>query len=146
MAMFTKDQTDKGEAKTTPAGEGALSIVANGMTVTGDIDTGGAIKIEGRVEGKVRSARQVLLGRQGEVKGDIETREAVIGGTVHGTITASERVEIKEGAVVNGDIVTKSIVVLDGGKINGSVRMHEGGATPHRMPEPRQQPPIAAVR
>jgi cytoskeletal protein CcmA (bactofilin family) len=83
------------------------------------------VKVEGRVEGSIRSARQVLVGRQGVVQGDIETREAIIGGTVEGTITASERVEIQATAVVNGDVVTRTIVIAEGGKINGSVKMEE---------------------
>ena len=50
------------------------------MKITGDVDTDGVVKVEGRVEGAIRAGRQVLVGRQGEVKGDINTREAVIGG------------------------------------------------------------------
>ena len=48
------------------------------MTVHGDVESNGVVKVEGRVEGTIRAARQVLIGRQGEVKGDIETPEAVI--------------------------------------------------------------------
>jgi cytoskeletal protein CcmA (bactofilin family) len=129
MAMFTKDLIDRAEAKNGAAqGEGGLSIIGFGMTVTGDIEGQGVVKIEGRVEGSIRGVRQVLVGRQGEVTGDIETREAVIGGRVAGTITATERVEIQGTSSVNGDIHTKSIVVMDGGRINGNVRMDEAPA------------------
>jgi cytoskeletal protein CcmA (bactofilin family) len=86
------------------------------------------VKVEGRVDGSIRSARQVLVGRQGTVKGDIDTREAVIGGTVEGMITASERVEIQATASVQGDIITRTIVVAEGGRINGTVKMEEGRA------------------
>ena len=125
MAIFKEE---KQETKNGPTGEGSLSIIAAGMTVTGDIDSSGVVKVEGRVEGAIRSARQVLVGRQGVVRGDIDTREAVIGGTVEGTITASERVEIQATASIQGDIVTRTIVIAEGGKINGSVRMEEGRA------------------
>jgi len=83
------------------------------------------VKIEGTVEGAVRGARQLLLGRQGTVHGDIRAQEVVIGGTVVGTIVAEERVEIQGTSSVQGDIHTKSIVVLEGGVINGTVRMGE---------------------
>ena len=53
-------------------------------------------------------------------------REAVIGGSVEGTITASERVEIQATASVLGDIITRTIVVAEGGRINGTVRMEDG--------------------
>ena len=123
MAIFKEEKQD---GKSGPAtGEGALSIIAAGMTVNGDIDSNGVVKVEGRVEGSIRSARQVLVGRQGAVRGDIDTREAIIGGTVEGTITGSERVEIQATAQVSGDVVTRTIVIAEGGKINGSVRMED---------------------
>ncbi|HKG93277.1 MAG TPA: polymer-forming cytoskeletal protein [Gemmatimonadaceae bacterium] len=130
MAIFAKESADRSEPRSGghAAGEGALSIVANGMRVTGDIDSTGVVKIEGFVEGTIRAARQVLLGRQGEVKGDIHAREVVLGGRVEGTVVASERVELQGTAFVNGDIQTKTIVVLEGGRINGSVRMDDASA------------------
>ena len=123
MAIFKEEKQD---GRNGTNGEGALSIIAAGMTVSGDIESTGVVKVEGRVDGSIRSARQVLVGRQGTVHGDIETREAVIGGAVEGTISASERVEIQATAAVQGDIVTRTIVVAEGGRINGSVRMEEG--------------------
>ena len=90
MAIFKDTPTPAGEGKTGGnGGEGTLSIIAGGMRVIGDIETEGVIKIEGRVEGSIRAGRQVLIGRQGEVKGDVTTREAVIGGKVQGTVSAT---------------------------------------------------------
>ena len=130
MAMFKDEKGEKTEGKLAGNGaEGALSIIATGMKVTGDIDSTGVVKVEGRVEGSIRSARQVLVGRQGVVQGDIETREAIIGGTVEGTIAAGERVEIQATAVVSGDVITRTIVIAEGGKINGSVKMEEPRTT-----------------
>lgn len=143
MAIFAKDESATDSKNGAAGGEGAMSIIAAGMVVTGDIDSAGVVKVEGRVEGSVRTARQVLVGRQGEVKGDIETREAIIGGRVEGTITATERVDVQGTASVAGDIHTKSIVVQEGGKINGSVKMVEGAAS--RSTETKPQP-VAVVR
>lgn len=131
MAIFKDEKSEKTDGKSLGNGaEGALSIIATGMKVTGDIDSTGVVKVEGRVEGSIRSARQVLVGRQGVVQGDIETREAIIGGTVAGTITGGERVEIQATAVVNGDVVTRTIVIAEGGKINGGVKMEEQRTPP----------------
>jgi cytoskeletal protein CcmA (bactofilin family) len=105
-----------------------LSVIAAGMKIVGDIESTGVVKIEGIVEGAIRGARQLLLGRQGTVHGDIRAHEVVIGGTVVGTIIADERVEIQGTSSVQGDIHTKSIVVLEGGVINGNVRMGENVA------------------
>lgn len=111
-----------------PPSESGLSVIAAGMKIVGDIESTGVVKIEGIVEGAIRGARQLLLGRQGTVHGDIRAHEVVIGGTVVGTIIADERVEIQGTSSVQGDIHTKSIVVLEGGVINGNVRMGENVA------------------
>lgn len=128
MAIFSKDSATGTPDARSSGGEGTISVIATGMTITGDIETEGIVKIEGRVEGSVRAGRQVLVGRQGEVEGDVASREAVIGGRVTGTITATERVEIQGTATVTGDIATRSITVSEGGRINGSVRSTDATA------------------
>ena len=126
MSIFTKPPTEKVPMRNdAPPPEAGLSVIASGMKIVGDIESTGVVKIEGIVEGAVRGARQLLLGRQGTVHGDIKAHEVVIGGTVIGTIVAEERVEIQGTSRVEGDIHTKSIVVLEGGVINGTVRMGE---------------------
>ncbi len=136
MAIFAKDGSEKTDRRPTSAtpGDSPLSIIAAGMTVTGDLESSGVIKIEGRIEGSIRAARQVLLGRQGEVKGDIHAHEAVIGGKVQGVIKTSDRVELQGTAIVTGDIHTKTIIVLEGARVNGQVRMDEGLAAREATP------------
>jgi cytoskeletal protein CcmA (bactofilin family) len=128
MAMF--DRTAEKRRDEGAATETTLSVIGLGMTVRGDIMCTGVIKIEGTIEGSLRGARQVLLGRQGLVRGDISAREAVIGGTVEGSVTADERVEIQATSIVNGDITTKIIQVAEGGQINGAVRVSSTEAKP----------------
>jgi cytoskeletal protein CcmA (bactofilin family) len=147
MAIFNKPAEEPPQLSRRPAqtpADSALSIIAAGMKVVGDIEGSGVLKIEGTVEGSVRGARQLLLGRQGEIKGDVHAREIVVGGKVEGTVVAAERVEIQGTASVNGDIHTRTIVVLEGGVINGAVRMEER-APETRVPESKPQP-AAVVR
>jgi cytoskeletal protein CcmA (bactofilin family) len=144
MALFAKDGNEKSEARQpSAAADNALSIIAVGMTITGDVESSGVVKVEGRIEGSIRRARQVLVGRQGSVKGDIEAREAVIGGHVEGTVTGQERVEIQSTASVQGDVHTKTIIVQEGGRINGNVRMHDAAA-PVAAPAAAAAPPPRA--
>ncbi len=138
---------------------GGLSIIAVGMTVRGDLESNGTVKVEGTVEGHVQAKNQVLVAKGGVVDGDIDAREAVIGGQANGAIRALERVEIQSGATVNGDITTRRISVAEGGSLNGLIRMGEQGtaqqkpALPQR-PESRHQggppnpprPPVPVAR
>lgn len=103
--------------------QGGLSIVAKDLTIAGDLQAEGVIRIEGRVVGNVHAGDQVLISEGGIVEGDVVTREAVIAGRVHGSIHGDERVELQAAAVVHGDITTRRLLVQEGGQVNGSVKM-----------------------
>ena len=126
-----KSAADSGTAQPrgSSAPTGALSIIGAGMTVRGDLDANGVVKIEGTVDGNVRAASQVLVAKGGSVQGDVDTTEAVVGGTVSGAIRARERVEVQAGASVHGDITTRRIAVAEGGTLNGLIRMDESQTT-----------------
>jgi cytoskeletal protein CcmA (bactofilin family) len=66
-----------------------------------------------------------MLGKSGVIHGNVNAGEVVVGGTVDGGIVANERLELQSSAVVNGDIDTKSIVVMEGARINGAVHMQD---------------------
>src|SRR3990172_3136581 len=124
MALFTEKGVGAGESVA------GLSIIGSGMRGVGDISADGVVKIEGAVVGSVRAAKQVLVGKGGEVEGDVVSREAIIGGEVRGGIYAEERVELQATSVVHGDVSTKRLFVQEGGAINGVLRIGEDAAQP----------------
>lgn len=124
MAIFGKDE-NSGRSAARGAAENTLSIISAGTTVHGDIECAGVLKVEGRLDGSVQRARQVMLSKEGAIHGDVVADEVVVGGVIDGAVTASARLELQTTAVVNGDILTKSIVVMEGARINGSVKMTE---------------------
>ena len=126
MALFGKDGSAV-DART-PASDAILSIIAAGMNVVGDLDGPGLIKIDGRVEGSLSGMRQVIIGRDGMVQGNVQAAEVILAGTIDGAVVATERAEVQGSAVVNGDIQTRVIVVHEGARINGTVRMGGSGA------------------
>lgn len=101
----------------------AMSIIAPDMVITGNLSAVGVVRIEGRVQGNVTAQNQILLSQGGVVEGDLDTREAVLAGEVHGTVSASERIEVQSSAVVHGDIVTPRLLIQEGGRLNGAIRM-----------------------
>ena len=111
------------EERHAPVAEGSLSIIAKGTCLTGDVDADGVVKIEGKVVGNVRAARQVLIGKEGQVEGDIQSLEVIVGGHVHGSIQAEERVELQASCTVVGDIATRRVLVEEGSRLDGALRM-----------------------
>jgi cytoskeletal protein CcmA (bactofilin family) len=133
IMAFGSDRSEsrEGAGRAGTRGEAALTIVATGTRLVGDVESDGVVKVEGEISGTIRAERQVLVARGGVVRGDIITSEAVLGGEVHGGITASDRVEVQAGAAVHGDISTNRLIVQEGGEVNGVVKMAaEQPATP----------------
>jgi cytoskeletal protein CcmA (bactofilin family) len=104
-----------------------FSIIASDMTVIGDLETEGVVRVEGRVRGTVRVGAQVLVSVGAVIEGDLHTLEAVVAGTVTGAIVARERVELQATAVVSGDIHTPRIAIVEGAKVSGEVKMDVSG-------------------
>jgi cytoskeletal protein CcmA (bactofilin family) len=123
MGIFSSAPGANGQPGRRPGTQQSLSIVAADLVVTGDLHAEGVIRIEGRVAGNVVSGHQILLSEGSVVEGDLRTREAVLGGEVHGNVVASERVEVQPTAAVHGDIVTPRLLIQEGGRVNGGVRM-----------------------
>ncbi|MBK6487610.1 MAG: polymer-forming cytoskeletal protein [Gemmatimonadetes bacterium] len=145
MALFNKPAERPVTRLDAAGAESSMSVIGSGMRITGDIESNGVIKVEGTIEGAVRGARQLLLGKGGTIHGDIFAIDAILGGTVVGTVVASERVEIQGTSSVEGDIHTKSMVVFEGGMINGSVRMGEHANLAQSPPASASEDPVGVA-
>jgi cytoskeletal protein CcmA (bactofilin family) len=125
MGIFSspaKDEQGK-ELKRRRTDQIPFSIIASDMTVIGDLETEGVVRVEGRVRGTVRVGSQVLVAQGAVIEGDLFAHEAVIAGQVRGAIHAKERVELQATALVAGDIMTPRISIIEGARITGEVKM-----------------------
>ncbi len=129
MAAFSSSGDRGSDSGKHGSRESALSIIASGARVTGELVTDGVVKIEGVVDGTIRAQREVLVAKGGRVQGDVHTRDVVVGGEVVGSIYADERVEVQQGSTVHGDIATKKLIIQEGGEVNGQIRMGDPKAT-----------------
>ena len=118
------------DAKAATAGT-SYSLLDSQLSVTGDLDTGGSLRIDGELTGTIRRADTVVIGVGARMTGDIHAREVIVGGALAGCVYASERVELQPTAIVNGSIMTQVVLVQEGGVVNGRIEMqpHAGGGS-----------------
>ena len=109
--------------------ESVISIIGPGMKLVGDCETDGTIRIEGAVEGSVKAGKAVVVGKDGKVKGDITTQDAVISGTVVGTVSAESRLELQATARIDGEIRARRMQLEEGAILNGTVQMVQAAKT-----------------
>lgn len=109
-------------------GEASMSIIGPGMNIVGDLVTDGTVRVEGRIEGTVRAGKAVVIGKGGEVVGDVLTQDAVVGGTVRGTVVAESRLELQSTSDIEGQIRARAahLVLEEGARFNGQIQMLDG--------------------
>ena len=99
------------------------NIIGKGTVVEGNIETDGNIRIEGKVEGSVKSKSKIALGQSSFVEGNIVAQNAELSGQVKGVVEVSEQLILRPTAVIDGDIVTNKLIVESGATFNGGCKM-----------------------
>lgn len=124
-----KKSTDRAALPRGSGNEGSMSIIGPGMNIVGDLSTDGSVRVEGRIEGTVRAGKTVIIGNGGEVIGDVLTQDAVIGGTIRGTIVAESRLEMQATCDIEGSIRARSqhLKLEEGCRFSGQIQMLDGG-------------------
>lgn len=102
------------------------TIIGKDTVFTGTLDVKGAVRIDGTVKGKVICSDTVTVGIGGHVEAEVEAVAAVVAGKLIGNLNASEKIELQAKSDIEGDIVTKSLVVEEGALFCGACQMREG--------------------
>jgi cytoskeletal protein CcmA (bactofilin family) len=103
------------------------SVIHDRLTIKGELDTDGTVRVEGRVEGPVHRVGSLIVGAGGFVVGNVEAKDVVVAGQIQGNVHVSGRLEIESGASVLGEIRANLMVLREGATIHGQVSI---GATP----------------
>lgn len=106
-----------GSRSQTPAA--GFSVVDDKLVIHGDLDTNGTVRVDGQVSGSMHRAGTLIVGAGGTVIGNVEAREVVVAGAIHGNVSARGRVEIEPGAAIHGEVRANAMALHDGGMVNG---------------------------
>ena len=101
----------------------ADTIIAQGITIDGEISGTEEIEVQGQVKGRIALSAHVKVAEEGTVEADIETTTVEINGTMTGNVVASERVEITPSGKVVGDVRSPRILIADGAAFKGHIDM-----------------------
>ncbi len=99
------------------------SIIASGTRIKGTIKECAGISISGHLEGEIQSKGLVRINRMGEVVGTIKAPFVLVEGELRGTIESAERVDLRAGCRMNGNIHTAAITIAEGSVFHGQVSM-----------------------
>ena len=119
-----------GRRDTDPGEEQAPSVPVLGKTLLfrGELTAEEDVILQGRVEGSIRHARNLTIGTEGSVQGDIYASHLTVEGLVEGDLHCSEGVVVRATAQVRGNIFAPRVGIMEGATFNGRIEM-DGGAS-----------------
>jgi len=95
----------------------------------------GILRVNNHVKGEIRCSGTIVVGEQGEVEADIQTKSISVAGKLKGAVHATDRIEIKEHGVVLGEIDTPCLIVEPGGYFSGGCHMPTPGSPEIAVPD-----------
>ena len=127
--------------------------IGKSVVIKGELNGSEDLTIEGQVEGKIELKDHVLtIGPNGKIKAQVFAKALIVLGEVNGNVSATEKVEIRDGGSVDGDIVSPRVAIAEGAHFRGSVDMQrksgqQGQGMQQQRPgsqggmsQPQQQP------
>jgi cytoskeletal protein CcmA (bactofilin family) len=121
--------------------------IGKSVVIKGELNGSEDLTIEGHVEGKIELKDHVLtIGPNGKIRAQVFAKAVIVLGEVNGNVTATEKVDIRDGGSVDGDIVSPRVAIAEGAHFRGAVDMQRKGAQPSAAtaasaPKPAPAPP-----
>ncbi|MEN3323841.1 polymer-forming cytoskeletal protein [Mariniflexile soesokkakense] len=128
--MFSDNKKDKQSTE----GLSSQNIISQGTKIVGDFNSEGDFRIDGILEGNIKTSGKVVVGKSGLIKGTLQGTEAYFEGKFSGKLTLSGTLTLKSSAEIDGEVVAGKLAVEPGATFNvtcimkGTVKeMNKGG-------------------
>ena len=119
--------------------------IGKSVVIKGELNGSEDLTIEGHVEGKIELKDHVLtIGPNGKIKAQVLAKSVIVLGEVNGNVTATEKVDIRDGGSVDGDIISPRVAIAEGAHFRGTVDMQRKNV-PSQQAQPAASKPAAAT-
>jgi cytoskeletal protein CcmA (bactofilin family) len=98
-------------------------VIGPKTVIKGELRSEEDVVVEGSVEGKIHSSRDVRVGQGGTVKATVEGQTVVVSGEIVGDCAAVVRVELQSSGRLTGNIRAPKIVIAEGAMFKGNSDM-----------------------
>jgi len=123
---------------------GTRNILSTDVDIKGIVRFTNDLLVDGRIEGEIHSDGNLTVGENARLRAEIHTGSIFIHGKVHGNVTANERVELRAGSEVIGDIKAKTLFVEAGAVFVGKSEVGTPSIVVEAEKKPGQQPAAQA--
>lgn len=115
------------------------NVIAKKTVITGDIKSEGDFRIDGTLEGNLKTKGKVIIGAAGYVNGDIEALNADIEGEISGKLQVEKTLTVKAIANISGEVTVGKLSIEPGATFNASCIMKTPNKDPQKVDEKQTQ-------
>jgi len=115
---------------------GQPNRIEKNTVIKGNITSQADFRIDGKLEGNVKTSGKVVIGKDGLIKGKVECVNADIEGNFNGELYVSELLSLKSASKIEGTVNVSKLAVEPGATFNASCTMGKGTATPTHKIQP----------
>lgn len=110
-----------------------VAVIGPNMLIIGKVESSEDLYVDGEVRGTLQAPNcRLTIGPNGKASAGAKAREVDVMGRIDGNVETQEKISIRKGAQLIGDIKASGIVIEDGAYFKGSIDIVR------RAPEPVQ--------
>jgi len=102
---------------------GQPNRIEKNTKIKGDIISEADFRIDGKLDGNVKTSGKVVIGKDGYINGKVECVNADIEGSFNGELLVSDLLSLKASAVIEGAVSVSKLAVEPGATFNASCTM-----------------------
>lgn len=108
---------------------GQPNRIEKNTKIKGDIVSEADFRIDGKLDGNVKTSGKVVIGKDGYIHGKVECVNADIEGSFNGELLVSDLLSLKASAVIEGTVSVSKLAVEPGATFNASCTMKGKGGS-----------------
>lgn len=102
---------------------GQYSRIENSTKLIGDIISEADFRIDGTLEGTIKTSGKVIIGKEGKLIGSLECETADVEGQVKGNLKVKNILFLKTTSVIEGEVLIGKLIVESGATFNANCSM-----------------------
>lgn len=115
--MFSRPDSPAPAAPRPNSPNAGKSVLGSDLRITGDVTSTGTVEIHGMIDGNI-SARGLVIGAEGAVKGTVSAETVEIKGRFEGR-ASTESLTLRASAEVQADVTYATVSIESGAQIEG---------------------------
>ncbi|GMQ99894.1 MAG: polymer-forming cytoskeletal protein [Zetaproteobacteria bacterium] len=97
------------------------TLIGEHSHFNGELSFEGAVRIDGKFEGNIRSTNEgtLIVSEEAQIIGEVDVPNLLLHGTVRGNVRATKSLKIGPTGRLNGDVEYSVVSLAEGAAVNG---------------------------